>query len=362
MKVISLSTLWPVFSVLLTLSFQGIADELNDDYNFVDARLIDFNDDPVSRTVYTDLEGWTWVNFIIDSEGKVGDILLLDHSERTQFIDEALEYVRQFKFEPATLNGKPIESHRFLFLRHSSNTGLDQNKSAGEAFAEGYGQVLGLIARNELQQAKLAIEELKGDFTFNLARQAWISWLNAMLSFRQQDYAEYLRQLMIGYYLADSHLSNDVAAKLYMNLFEMQMFANLFLSASDTIDAMVESDKVTIDKELQLSLLERVVDKLESSEPYTVELTLYQDKWNFYRMLEDELVMTFDKGSVERVSKRCEGLSVDYTDKLTDSTERLAVSAQNAVCDLFVKGKAGQKVSLQITPGTSPEPQPELAD
>ena len=362
MKVHSLSLLWTVFSVLLIISFQVTSDELNDEYDYVEARLIDFNDEPVSRTAYTDLEGWTWVNFIIDSEGKVDDILLLDHSERTQFIDEAFEYIRQFVFEPATLNGNPIESNRFFFLRHSSNTGLDQNKSAGEAFAEDYGQVLSLIAKNELLEAKEAIDELKEDFTFNLARQAWISWLNAMLSFRQQDYAEYLRQLTIGYYLADSHLSNDVAAKLYMNLFEMQMYANLFVSASDTIDTMVDSDKVTIDQELRLSLLERVLDKFDSSEPYTVELTLRQDKWNFYRMLENELVMTFDKGSVERVNMRCEGFSVDYTDKLSESTERLTVSAQNSVCDLFVQGKAGQKVLLKITPHTSADPQPNSAE
>lgn len=115
------------FVLSLILVLQAKAQGADDEYEFIPAKRVSYNDDPVSRIAYTETEGWTWVNYAIDVEGNVKDILLIDHSERTRFIDEAIEYVKQFKFTPGTINGNPVESNRFLFLRHMSNKGMDQN-------------------------------------------------------------------------------------------------------------------------------------------------------------------------------------------------------------------------------------------
>ncbi|MDM7861984.1 energy transducer TonB [Alteromonas sp. ASW11-36] len=339
-----------VISISLFLASVVKCESNDEPYEFVASKLISYNDDPVSRIAYTDLEGWTWVNYAIDIDGKVKDILLIDHSERTRFLDEAIEYIEQFEFTPATLNGHPVESNRFLFLRHMSNTGMDQNKKAGETFAEEYGEALGLIARNDLVEAAQAINDLKDDFSFNLARQAWVSWLSAMLNYRHKNYPEYLRQLTIGFHLADAHLSNNVAAKLYMNLFEMQMYANLYVDANETLESMIESDKVEIGDELIGLLSSRIDEKFASATPYSVELTLREGKWQFYRLLDHAFEIQFSPGTLQGLNLRCEGSNTDYTTRIDSTTEKLKVETDDVVCTLFVKGDEGATATLLITP------------
>jgi hypothetical protein len=137
-----------------------------------------------------------------------------------------------------------------MFLRHARNIGSDQNKSAGENFAEAYGDVLALIGKNDLDNAEQAIQTIKDDFKYNLVRQAWLAWVTAMLNFRDKDYDNYLYNLTVAGYLAEDYLSNKVTSKLYMNLFEMQMYSHRYLDARDTIEKMINSDKVSIDDEL----------------------------------------------------------------------------------------------------------------
>ena len=91
-----MKTIRQLFSLLtfvLLLMFVSQAQAQGAEYEFIPAKRVSYNDDPVSRIAYTETEGWTWVNYAIDVEGNVKDILLIDHSERTRFIDEAIEYV-----------------------------------------------------------------------------------------------------------------------------------------------------------------------------------------------------------------------------------------------------------------------------
>ena len=209
---------------------------------------------------------------------------------------------------------------------------------------------MGFIARNELDKAAEKIEELKDDYTFNLARQAWISWLNAMLNFRQENYPEYLRQLQIGYHLADPHLSNNVAAKLYMNLFEMQMYANLFVDADDTLQRMVSSDRVNIDHELIESLTTRVDEGFDTTKPYSVELTLREDNWQFYNLIDQGVEVQFSPGSISGLELRCEGSNTSFISLINEATDSLRVESDDVICALFVKGNEGAKATLLVTP------------
>lgn len=52
-------------------------------------------------------EGEVWVGFVVDATGKVTDVKPLTEFD-SKFVAAAIKAVKQWKFEPATRDGKPV--------------------------------------------------------------------------------------------------------------------------------------------------------------------------------------------------------------------------------------------------------------
>lgn len=333
------------------LSSVVVASDLKDtSATFVPAVFVTNNNPSVEEVPdeRNDQEGWTYMNFVIDESGKVQSPLILDYSENSRFLSDSLAYINGLKYSPATLMGKPVSSHQFLFLQHRINSGRDQNKSAGKRFAEDYGETLQLIGENRLEDAELAINDLKQDFTKNLARKSWIARLSAMLNFRQKDYDNYLRNLFIAGALTEDYLSNKVAAKLYMNLFEMQMYAHRYVDASETLNTMKNSEKVTIDDDSYSALLTRVATQLVGESPFTVKLKLANDKWQHYRVHRSTLEINWQPGTLTGFTVRCPGNVKDYMQNMSKEGQSMTLETLNNNCVLLVKGELGSEVTINV--------------
>ena len=308
------------------------------------------NSNPMVEETYdrNDQEGWTYMNYVIDESGNVQSPLILDHSENSKFLADSLSYISGLKYQPATLNGKPVPSNQFLFLQHTINSGRDLNKSAGTRFAEHYGEALKLIANNKLDESQAAINGLKEDFTKNLARKSWIAWLSAMLNFRQQDYDNYLRNLVIASSLAEDYLSNKVVAKLYMNLFEMQMYANRYVDASLTLNKMKDSEKVTVDDDLYKSLLERVTQQLAGESAFSVKIAMMGDKWQYYRVHRPQLHLNWQAGTLSGLKLRCPASVNDYLQNIDSERQSMTLETVEKDCVLLVQGRRGSQLNIKV--------------
>lgn len=53
--------------------------------------------------------GWVQMSFVVDEEGKVKDVAVLDHSGPNSFIGAAQEAVKKWQYSPAKVDGKAIE-------------------------------------------------------------------------------------------------------------------------------------------------------------------------------------------------------------------------------------------------------------
>lgn len=346
MKLISsIATALLCFSFILSPNVL-IAEETD----YKPARLDENKNKRVKRVLTTNNESeyWTHIHFIVDQSGNVELPLILDHSEENDLLTDHIQLLKGHKYQPALLDGKPVASGKFYFFLHSVIVGNDQNKSAGERFAKKYGEAVGLVAKNQLEEAEKAIQELKQDFTSNLVRQAWIAWVSSMLDFRRQDYNSYLRNLTIAGYLAEKYLSSSVSAKLYMNLYEMQMYAHHYLDAFDTVIKMRKSDKVNIDAELLTSLLERVNSKLAGDSEFAVNLVLNDEKWQHYRAHSSELNLNWQSGALTGLQLRCPDRIEDYFPQLEQGQQTLKIDALESHCVLLLQGAEDSQVTINI--------------
>lgn len=53
--------------------------------------------------------GWVQMSFVVDEEGKVKDVMVLDNSGPKSFIKEARKAVKKWQYSPASVNGESIE-------------------------------------------------------------------------------------------------------------------------------------------------------------------------------------------------------------------------------------------------------------
>jgi TonB family protein len=59
------------------------------------------------------IEGWVQVSFVIQPDGTVGETLIEDSSGRRAFEKETIRAIGQWTYEPATMNGEPIEQSAY---------------------------------------------------------------------------------------------------------------------------------------------------------------------------------------------------------------------------------------------------------
>ena len=55
------------------------------------------------------VEGWVDVSFVISPEGTVDELIVDDSSGRESFEKATLRYLRKWRYEPATVDDKPVE-------------------------------------------------------------------------------------------------------------------------------------------------------------------------------------------------------------------------------------------------------------
>jgi TonB family protein len=55
------------------------------------------------------VEGWVVVSYVVKPDGTVGETIIEDSSGRKTFEKETLKSMKDWRYEPATMNGEPIE-------------------------------------------------------------------------------------------------------------------------------------------------------------------------------------------------------------------------------------------------------------
>jgi TonB family protein len=117
-------------------------------------------------------EGWVQVSFIVSEKGDVIEPMI-EQSSNAIFDAPTLRAIRDWRYKPAMLNGKPVEQSMVqTIIRYQ----LQAATGATPQFIKKYRAVSALIVAKKLDQAGPLVEELeKGEL--NYYETAWLSWL-----------------------------------------------------------------------------------------------------------------------------------------------------------------------------------------
>ncbi|GEA08182.1 hypothetical protein KUL42_29430 [Alteromonas sp. KUL42] len=71
---------------------------------------------PKQTTDLSRLEGWTFISYYVDKNGRVKDAEIIDSSNPDKFGGEALFYLDGYRYSPAKIDDQPVESAQVTFL------------------------------------------------------------------------------------------------------------------------------------------------------------------------------------------------------------------------------------------------------
>lgn len=116
-------------------------------------------------------DGWVNLNFMIDREGKPYEIMVTDSTGNKALEQAAIDGAAKWSFEPATLNGEPVDAGYTVKVSFV----LQETNGANREFVKHYKEFMALAqagdrAGAEVSLQKLRVQNLYEDAYFGLAQ------------------------------------------------------------------------------------------------------------------------------------------------------------------------------------------------
>jgi TonB family protein len=128
-------------------------------------------------------EGWVELSFVISEAGDVVEAMIEQSSGGEPFEVAALRAVQQWKYEPATQDGLPVEAATTTIIRFQLEGGGgggfargDYAERASPAFVKNYQQLVRLVDAQDFQSAGALLAEMEAEERINRYETAFLWW------------------------------------------------------------------------------------------------------------------------------------------------------------------------------------------
>ncbi|AWB66206.1 energy transducer TonB [Saccharobesus litoralis] len=151
-------------------------------------------------------EGWAVVNFVIDEQGDVSNVVVSKDSGSQDLTDAAVAAIKQWKYKPRVENGKPVQQCANDVLMHFNMQ--DSEKGVSHRFKGKYQKAVNALAKKDFEQVENILSEMKRNDNQLLSQSAFYHLLAADYAKAQGDIRSQLSHLET-VVLSLKNLTND---------------------------------------------------------------------------------------------------------------------------------------------------------
>lgn len=289
--------------------------------------------------VYSDptnpIAGWVQLGFMVDENGKPFEVTVIRSTGNKKLEDAAAQSIERSVFEPASINGKPVEGGsemKYVFMEDERSLGVDAD------FSTAYRKSIKAIGARDRPAAdaamkSLVIRNLYEDSMFGLVSYDYASkWGDEL----QQ--LEAIRRALAfdtgGPYLRFSTLHSALLTCLRLELSTHEY--------AEALDTWKRVQQTIVDKRELAPFVTSIadVDKLRSNDAaYGIPGQITDHGWHlhlFKRHFRIEAV----EGHLTQVKLRCERKHVFFA---FDATQQYEVPGEYGKCSIELEGQPGTK-------------------
>lgn len=296
---------------------------------------------PQNKTYATSRkEGWAFVDYTIDEQGKVSNLTVSASSEKYQ--REGWDFVEAYTYSPATYNAPPIMSSNDSLIDFSISFAGNNNNGMHPTFAKRFEAIKALVMQKEFAQAKSELDTLTDENAKNTTEQALSAWLQSLYYYNTQEWALYEKSLYEASYLA-SKLPKEMASMALDNLMKLQIHNKQFSNARNTlirlgsIEGNVVSKETISDVDTQFSTL------IEQHASLEINGVLHAHRSWRHQLNKSKFSLSSVGGSITSAALYCQQ---GFT-RFDPEHEIVHIIPSNAgVCTLSVQGEPNTVVQL----------------
>lgn len=285
-------------------------------------------------------EGWVQLHFMIDPEGQPYEIVVTDSTGDSAFEESAVRAVERSTFEPALVDGRPIDAGYNLKISFALEG--DGAPGARPGFVRDYRRAIAAIESGDREQAEARLGELEvrnlyEDAYLNVARywyfKSWGDRLQRLAALRRA----------VAHEQEQKYLPEEVFRWALLTRFALEVDLQDFGAALDTARLLRTQD---LSRE-QTAALEATVAEIRAlaSDDRSFAVTGYtgaDNSW-YITLLKRHFYIDQVEGEIAEIKLRCDR---DYVLFRYDPTMAYQVAEQQGTCHMEVVGDPGTTFRL----------------
>ena len=307
-------------------------------------------------------EGWVMLSYVVSATGEVEEPMIEDSSGVEAFELAALGAVRNWRYTPATVNGKPVAQSmvkaKIFFALEDAATGVTRD------FQTAYRKIRQLLDAGDYAAAKPQLEALEFEGRHNLYEDAlfWALKYGYLEGVQSADADEKRRALELAFgYQADDYLPADMLVAVGQRLYVQQVQAIDFSAARETFERLRDSPRAKQSSQHARAIAELTptYEQIERVIAGPQRLTLKAEIGRYDYWVHDLMRRSFSiagvNGRIDAVDIRCKRGTRRYATYPDD--EIWQVPESWGECGVYINGEPGTTFTFEEHPaGTAATP------
>lgn len=295
-------------------------------------------------------QGWVELNYVVTKTGDVVEPVVEASSGSRAFERAALNTVKNWRYEPAMLNGEPIQqcktAVRIAFAMEGAQSEVSRN------FYRKYRKIDKTLAKGEVESASAELEkafELKG---LTLGELSWLWALQARLAGLQGDSEMQLVAVRRALAVSKEWIPDELRSGLLTTQVILELKQNRFAAALDAyakLQAMDNANTADLDP-----VIRKIQKHIDSDEFLVNEAVIGGDgscascssQWR-YRPMRRAIEIADVDGTLGNLELRCEWQR--FVDKARENVA-WSIPASWGECSVVVFGETGSTFKLVELP------------
>ncbi|MEM1153548.1 MAG: energy transducer TonB [Pseudomonadota bacterium] len=308
------------------------------------------------------LEAWIYFSYTIGTDGRVSSVEILDSNGIALLNRALIEHIKSRVYEPALLNGEPVEEIKKAARTTFVVTG--KPREADRIFYSRYKKARAALREGELDEGKALLDKLAATENRNLYEELYLQTLmTAYYEVTNQDDQAYVHALRVlefhtdeddEYKIADDDYFIPFLVSIYQYEVNNMRLGDALLSAEWLQEIDPAHDSVKAVSAHASTLTAHVIGK-----QHAMELSLVTPVYGgtrgttFIHLLKNEIEIEQLAGTLDSLILHCD----HGTKRLDYGSESAWIIPQSwTPCWLWVAGEVGTRLRLTELPGGTLEP------
>ncbi len=294
------------------------------------------------RPLTKEEEGWVFLSFFVDTDGKPYEIDVSDASGSPGFQTAAIQALKRTRFEPATYNGKKID-HEYRMQYTFEIMGKDN--LFRDSFKRRFYEVVEAVSRKEKSKAENELEVLQElrktlheDAMYWTAQyyfdQAWGTVSDQLVSVSRA----------LGHDKSRRYMNIRLHHQLLWAKLNLQLEQKKYASAMNTLNRFEDMEGVDEALLQQAAKYRRAIDDLKSSAKIiSVEGTIAQNNQWRHELIRNRFSVVDVEGNIDEFDLICQRNRLRF--KYEPEFE-YSFAGSSGTCSVSVRGDPGSNFKL----------------